>query len=85
MFDSDLILASMMNLERRKGKDKPVIRKSLVDLDGPIFKTLDRVRESWALRDDYRMPGPIQLTGGSAEEARTFSLLLEHEARTGRI
>jgi hypothetical protein len=31
-------LPTMMGIERRKGKDKPVIVKHLVELDGEMFK-----------------------------------------------
>lgn len=30
-------LVSMMNVERRKGKDVPVIKKMLVEMDSPCF------------------------------------------------
>ena len=38
-------LPTMMHLERRKGKDVPVIKKALVDLEGPIFKAYAAVRD----------------------------------------
>lgn len=57
-------LVSFMNLERRKGKDKPVIKKWLVDLHGAPFRTFVEHRHQWAVKDCYRNPGPIQLTGG---------------------
>lgn len=41
---------------RRKGKDKPVVKKALVDLDGPVFHEFARRRASWALEDAYRWP-----------------------------
>lgn len=56
-------LPTMMNIERRKGKDVPVIKKALVDLDGPIFKAYVAVRYKWALLDCFRSPGPIQFKG----------------------
>jgi pyrophosphate--fructose-6-phosphate 1-phosphotransferase len=31
-------LVAMMNVERRKGKDVPVIKKALTELDGELFK-----------------------------------------------
>ena len=34
----------MMNIERRNGKDKPVIRKALVELDGKPFKYFEAHR-----------------------------------------
>jgi hypothetical protein len=56
-------LPTMMNIERRKGKDVPVIKKALVELDGPIFKAYAAVRKQWAVLDCYRSPGPIQFKG----------------------
>lgn len=56
-------ITMLMNMEERKGKRKAVIRKTLVDLESPLFKTFVENRQSWALEDHYRMPGPIQLFG----------------------
>jgi len=56
-------LPTMMNLERRKGKEVPVIKKALVDLEGPIFGAYVAVRDKWAVLDCYRSPGPIQFKG----------------------
>lgn len=53
-------LPSMMGIERRRGKPKPVITKYLVELDGPMFKAYQKFREDWAILDCYRSPGPIQ-------------------------
>jgi len=53
-------LVTMMNVEKRKGHDVPVIKKALVDLDGPIFKFYASEREKWALGDYYCPAGPIQ-------------------------
>ncbi len=43
---------------RRKGKDKPVIRKALVDLHGPVFEALHAKRAAWASKDAYRRAAP---------------------------
>jgi pyrophosphate--fructose-6-phosphate 1-phosphotransferase len=56
-------LTMMMNLERRHGKDKPVIQKALVTLDGKPFQALVKQREAWAMEDQYFSPGPIQYWG----------------------
>jgi len=53
-------LVSMMGVERRKGKDVPVIKKALVDLEGPLFKLFAEEREKWRRNDYYQYPGPIQ-------------------------
>ena len=52
-------LPTMMHLERRAGKDKPVIKKALVELDGGMFKAYEAVRDKWAYLDCYQSPGPI--------------------------
>eukprot|EP01103_Thecamoeba_quadrilineata_P014831 TRINITY_DN4520_c0_g1_i1.p1 TRINITY_DN4520_c0_g1~~TRINITY_DN4520_c0_g1_i1.p1 ORF type:complete len:535 (-),score=102.28 TRINITY_DN4520_c0_g1_i1:174-1778(-) len=54
-----LPLTSLMDIERRKGKNKPVIKKALVELDGPAFKTFVEVRDQWAMHCAYRNPGRI--------------------------
>jgi diphosphate--fructose-6-phosphate 1-phosphotransferase len=59
-------LMTMMGVERRKGKDVPVIKKALVELDGPLFKFYEAVRNIWALNDSYIQPGPIQYEGPCA-------------------
>lgn len=60
-------LQSMMNIERRKGKDVPVIKKYLVELDKPVFQMFVNVREAWKTGDFYRNPGPIQFQGPCAD------------------
>lgn len=55
-------LTRMMNLENRKGKKNvPVIKKFLVDIDKPLFKAFEQVRDAWKLLDVYLLPGPMQL------------------------
>ena len=56
-------LITMMNVERRKGKDVPVIKKALVDINGDMFKYYTNVRGLWANTDSYFIPGPIQYEG----------------------
>jgi pyrophosphate--fructose-6-phosphate 1-phosphotransferase len=58
-------LTSMMNMERRHGADKPVIKKALVELDGKPFKALLKKRAEWAQEDAYLFPGAIQYWGPS--------------------
>jgi len=52
-------LPSMMGIERRHGKDKPVITKALVKLEEKMFQCLKAVRRKWAYLDCYQSPGPI--------------------------
>lgn len=56
-------LVSMLTMERRKGQDKAVIRKTLVDLAGPAFRWFAESRDAWSIGDDYRFAGPIQYFG----------------------
>ncbi|MDR3013566.1 MAG: diphosphate--fructose-6-phosphate 1-phosphotransferase [Chitinispirillales bacterium] len=58
-------LTMMMNMERRHGKSKPVIKKALVELDGKPFKEFVANRDKWAADDEYLYPGPIQYFGPS--------------------
>lgn len=56
-------LTSLMNLEWRKGKKKPVIKKALVDLYSKSFSFYKQHRNEWRLGDHYLCPGPIQFFG----------------------
>ena len=56
-------ITMMMNMERRNGEMKPVIRKALVELDGKPFKAFAAVRDKWAKETCYIYPGPIQYWG----------------------
>ena len=58
-------ITMMMNLERRNGKMKPVIRKALVELDGAPFKFFAANRDVWAAETSYVYPGAIQYWGPS--------------------
>lgn len=70
----------MMNMERRHGEMKPVIRKALVDLNGAPFKTLAANREAWANETAYVYPGPIQYFGPSEVcDQTTKTLALEQK------
>lgn len=72
----------MLNMEVRKGKRVPVIKKALVDLDGAPFKEFAANREEWALNDDYLYPGPIQYFGPPEVcDAPTKTLALEHKVK----
>ena len=56
-------ITMMMNMERRNGEMKPVIRKALVELDGAPFKAFAARRDEWAKETRYVYPGPIQYWG----------------------
>jgi pyrophosphate--fructose-6-phosphate 1-phosphotransferase len=75
-------ITMMMNIERRNGQLKPVIRKALVDLNGAPFKELLRHREEWAMNTCFVYPGPIQYFGPSEVCDRpTITLQLEHSTK----
>ncbi|KAK9267271.1 hypothetical protein L1049_009693 [Liquidambar formosana] len=69
-------LTSMMDVERRHGKFKPVIKKAMVELEGAPFKKFASMRDEWALKNRYISPGPIQFIG-PASNAVNHTLLLE--------
>lgn len=56
-------ITKMMNIERRNGEDKPVIKKALVKLDGKPFKFFEANRDTWAVETAYTYPGAIQYYG----------------------
>ena len=58
-------ITKMMNIERRNGEDKPVIRKALVELDGKPFKYFEAHRDEWAVKTSFTYPGAIQYYGPS--------------------
>lgn len=73
-------ITMMMNMEKRNGEMKPVIRKALVDLNGKPFKAFVAQRDQWAKETCYVYPGPIQYWGpASVCDLPTKTLALEQE------
>ena len=73
-------ITMMMNMERRNGEMKPVIRKALVELDGKPFKKWVEKRDKFARETCFVYPGPIQYWGPSVVCDRTTrTLALEQE------
>ena len=73
-------ITMMMNMERRNGKMKPVIKKALVELDGAPFKEFAKNRETWAKETCYLYPGPIQYWGPTEVcDTTTKTLALEQQ------
>ena len=71
-------ITKMMNIERRNGQDKPVIRKALVELDGAPFKYFASKRDEWAVKTCFTYPGAIQYYGPSEVcDITTRTLALE--------
>ena len=76
-------ITKMMDMERRGGHDKPVIKKALVDLEGAPFMYFAKHRKKWALETCFRYPGAIQYFGPSELcDATTITLQLEKESRS---
>ena len=70
-------ITMMMNMEKRAGEMKPVIRKALVELDGAPFKAFAAQRDRWARETAYVYPGPIQYWGPTEvcdQPTRTLAL-----------
>ena len=76
-------LTMMMNLERRHGSDKPVIKKALVELDGAPFKAFAAARAKWAVETCYRFPGAIQYYGPAEVCDRPSETILLEQAQGG--
>ncbi len=77
-------LTHLMTIETRKGKEKPVIKKALVDCKSSSFITFEKERGKWACQDMYRFPGPIQFAGEKSVTdtiPMTLSLDLSEERR----
>lgn len=73
-------ITKMMNIERRHGEDKPVIKKALVELDGKPFKFFEANRDQWAEETCYVYPGAIQYYGPAEVcDLTTRTLALEQE------
>lgn len=71
-------ITKMMNIERRNGEDKPVIKKALVELDGKPFKFFEANRDTWAVETAYTYPGAIQYYGSTEVcDLTTRTLALE--------
>ena len=74
-------ITAMMNMERRAGEMKPVIRKALVELDGAPFKAFAAMRDEWAKETLYVYPGPIQYFGPSEVCDQTTKTLQYEQAK----
>ena len=73
-------ITKMMNVERRHGEDKPVIKKALVELEGKPFKFFEANRDLWAVETCFLYPGAIQYYGPTEVcDIVTRTLALEQE------
>jgi len=75
-------LTKLMDMELRSGEKKPVIKKTVIDLNGKPFKTFAAQRDRWAVETAYIFPGPVQYFGPPELcDPPSKTLLLEHEER----
>jgi pyrophosphate--fructose-6-phosphate 1-phosphotransferase len=73
-------LTMMMNLEKRHGSSKPVIKKALVELEERPFKSFAAARAEWAEKTCFHSPGAIQYYGPPEVcDQPTMTLKLEHK------
>lgn len=73
-------IASLLDIEMRKGKPAKVIEKALVKLDSPAFLYLQSRRKLWAENDLSSSPGPVQFWGPTARQLpKTVALNREYK------
>jgi pyrophosphate--fructose-6-phosphate 1-phosphotransferase len=73
-------ITMMMNMEKRHGEQKPVIKKALVELEGKPFKYFKAHRDLWAIDTCFMFPGAIQYYGPAEVcDIPTRTLELEHQ------
>jgi len=75
-------ITSLCIIERRKGKDKPVIRKAMVELEGDMalpFKAYCAIRDELRTVDAYRVPGPMQFDMVNCPASRDIPITLQLE------
>jgi pyrophosphate--fructose-6-phosphate 1-phosphotransferase len=74
-------IASLLDIEMRKGKPAKVIEKALVTLDSPAFIYFESRRKLWAENDLSSSPGPVQLWGPTSRHMpKTVALNREYES-----
>jgi pyrophosphate--fructose-6-phosphate 1-phosphotransferase len=75
-------IVQLIHFEMRKGKEKPVIQKTLVDKKGGAFAYFATLREHWKWEDPYRYPGPIQFFGDEQlTDSIPITLEISHASR----
>lgn len=74
-------IASLLDIEVRKGKPSKVIEKALVKLDSPAFVYLKSRRKLWAENDLSSSPGPVQIWGPNARQMpKTVALNRDYDS-----
>ena len=75
---SGIPIVKMLHFEMRKNKRQAVLKKALVDIEGPVFARFKQERAQWLLGDHYSCPGPIQFDGPrEITDSVPLTLLLE--------
>eukprot|EP00443_Scrippsiella_acuminata_P042352 CAMPEP_0115298380 /NCGR_PEP_ID=MMETSP0270-20121206/68231_1 /TAXON_ID=71861 /ORGANISM="Scrippsiella trochoidea, Strain CCMP3099" /LENGTH=1200 /DNA_ID=CAMNT_0002716061 /DNA_START=49 /DNA_END=3651 /DNA_ORIENTATION=- len=75
-------VTSLCVIERRKGKDKPVIRKALTELEGPLSQPCTaymKIRDELRMLDAYTIPGPIQYDMENCKSSLDIPMTLQLE------
>jgi len=75
-------ITSLCVIERRKGKDKPVIKKALVEMDNSMSQPFDafkKMRAMLRLNDAYQVPGPTQFDVEGCEASKDIPITLQLE------
>lgn len=72
-----LPLTMLMHIEQRSGKDRAVIQKTLVAMNGKPFQRFSKQRNAWKLEDHYTCPGPIQFFGPKELSDSIPNILIE--------
>jgi pyrophosphate--fructose-6-phosphate 1-phosphotransferase len=74
-------IASLLDIEMRKGKPAKVIEKALVKLDSPAFLYFQSRRRLWATNDLSSSPGPVQFWGPTSRQMpKTVALNREYSS-----
>lgn len=74
-------IASLLDIEMRKGQPAKVIEKALVKLDSPAFLYLQSRRRLWAENDHSSSPGPVQFWGPTSRHMpKTVALNREYNS-----
>lgn len=72
-----LPITSLMQLEERKNKLKPVVKKTLISTKSRSFTYFNMKRNLWAEEDHYVSPGPMQFYSGSEIDPIPFSIAMD--------
>jgi len=75
-------VTSLCVIERRKGKEKPVIRKALVEMEGDMaqpYQEFVKMRDELRMRDCFTVPGPTQYDMDGCPASKDVPVTLQLE------